>query len=109
MQTICPLARFKFASGAEEKIVRTFQAPVNFIENFKRLCRAGDDEHDDGLDEIIKCMRTKHVILCIFAFLILFISRLQQHQKVRPYHRWVYRIKRCSMTNPYQLQLKIAT
>lgn len=56
MQTICSLARFKFASGAEEKIVRTFQAPVNFMENFKRLCRI-DDDKDAGLDEIIECMR----------------------------------------------------
>lgn len=27
----------KFASGAEEKIIRAFQAPMNFIENFERL------------------------------------------------------------------------
>lgn len=56
MQTICSLARFKFASGAEEKIVRTFQAPVNFMENFKRLCCI-DDGKGAGLDEIIECMR----------------------------------------------------
>lgn len=55
MQTICALARFKFASGAEEKIVRTFQAPVNFIENFKRLCCIDDDD-DATLDQLIECM-----------------------------------------------------
>lgn len=54
MQTICALGRFKFASGAEEKIVRTFQAPVNFIENFKRLCCI--DDNDGTLDELIECM-----------------------------------------------------
>lgn len=52
MQAICSLARFKFASGAEEKIVRTFQAPVNFIENFKTLCSIADS----SLDEIIECL-----------------------------------------------------
>lgn len=52
MQAICSLDRFKFASGAEEKIVRTFQAPVNFIENFKKLCSI----EDGSLDEIIGCM-----------------------------------------------------
>lgn len=59
MQTICSLARFKFASGAEEKIIRTFQAPVNFMENFKRLCCIDDgaNDNDTSLDEIIKCMR----------------------------------------------------
>ncbi|XP_031639576.1 probable elongator complex protein 2 [Contarinia nasturtii] len=50
MQAICLLERFKFASGAEEKIVRTFQAPVNFIENLKRLCNIESSE----LDEIIE-------------------------------------------------------
>lgn len=50
MQTICSLSRFKFASGAEEKIVRTFQAPVNFIENLKRLCKIGDTELQDIVD-----------------------------------------------------------
>lgn len=50
MQTICCLGRFRFASGAEEKIVRTFQAPVNFIENFKRLSGI----EDSNLDKIIE-------------------------------------------------------
>lgn len=54
MQTICALNRFKFGSGAEEKIVRTFQAPLNFIENFKKLCSITDS----NLDEIIECMFT---------------------------------------------------
>lgn len=52
MQTICPLTRFRFASGAEEKIVRTFQAPINFIENLKALSRIESSD----LDGIIECM-----------------------------------------------------
>lgn len=35
--------------------MRTFQAPVNFIENFKRLCCIDGD--DATLDELIECMR----------------------------------------------------
>lgn len=58
MQTICSLGRFRFASGAEEKIIRTFQAPVNFIENLKRF---GGIE-DSDLDEIIECK--KNVKFC---------------------------------------------
>lgn len=51
MQTITSLGRFKYASGAEEKIVRTFQAPINFIENLKKLCNIDGSD----LDEIIEC------------------------------------------------------
>lgn len=51
MQAICKLSRFRFASGAEEKIVRTFQAPANFIENFKNLCSISSGE----IDAIIEC------------------------------------------------------
>lgn len=43
MQCITHLSRFQFASAAEEKIVRTFQAPANFIENIRALSDALDD------------------------------------------------------------------
>lgn len=29
---------FRFASGADEKVIRAFTAPQNFLENFRRLC-----------------------------------------------------------------------
>lgn len=32
------ISRYKFASGAEEKVIRIFEAPANFVENFKRIC-----------------------------------------------------------------------
>ncbi|XP_076053980.1 elongator complex protein 2 [Oratosquilla oratoria] len=32
------LGPYKFASGAEEKVVRAFEAPANFIRNFGNLC-----------------------------------------------------------------------
>ena len=32
------VCRFSFASGAEEKVLRVFQAPRNFLDNFCKLC-----------------------------------------------------------------------
>ncbi|KAH8405971.1 hypothetical protein KR215_001002 [Drosophila sulfurigaster] len=49
MQTLALLSRYRFASGAEEKIVRTFQAPANFIENFRHICRLENDAAGDAL------------------------------------------------------------
>ncbi|XP_064552156.1 elongator complex protein 2 [Drosophila montana] len=49
MQTLALLSRYKFASGAEEKIVRTFQAPANFIENFRHISALANDAAGDAL------------------------------------------------------------
>lgn len=40
------ISRYKYASGAEEKVIRVFEAPTNFVENFKRICGVdvGDNE-----------------------------------------------------------------
>ena len=38
MACITALNNFKFASGAEEKVVRGFSAPANFIRNFGHIC-----------------------------------------------------------------------
>lgn len=51
MQCIAVLSRYRFASAAEEKIVRTFQAPGNFVENFRNLVHATEDPEGD---EILK-------------------------------------------------------
>lgn len=51
MQCLAVLSRYKFASAAEEKIVRTFQAPGNFVENFRNLVKI---ENDPEGDEILK-------------------------------------------------------
>ncbi|XP_005184039.1 elongator complex protein 2 [Musca domestica] len=51
MQALALLTRYKFASGAEEKIVRTFQASANFIENFRRITKVENDADGDALLE----------------------------------------------------------
>ncbi|MPC44273.1 putative elongator complex protein 2 [Portunus trituberculatus] len=46
---ITTLGKYKFASGAEEKVIRAFTAPANFICNFGKIC--GFEVEDD----IAKC------------------------------------------------------
>ncbi|XP_022307408.1 elongator complex protein 2-like isoform X1 [Crassostrea virginica] len=38
LQCLAMINRYKFASGADEKVIRAFEAPRNFIENFCSLC-----------------------------------------------------------------------
>lgn len=49
MSSIALLSRYRFASSAEEKVIRVFNAPTNFIENFKNICKITDDETQDGV------------------------------------------------------------
>uniref|UniRef100_A0A8D8IJ78 Elongator complex protein 2 n=1 Tax=Culex pipiens TaxID=7175 RepID=A0A8D8IJ78_CULPI len=53
MQCLALLSRYRLASGAEEKIVRVFQAPGNFVENFRQLCGVAREADGDG-EEILK-------------------------------------------------------
>lgn len=46
MTCITVIGRHKFASGADEKVLRAFQAPKNFLENFSRLCGGNPIETD---------------------------------------------------------------
>jgi len=51
MNCLAVLSRYRFASGAEEKVVRAFQAPYNFVENFRHICKIESDkdiENSDG-------------------------------------------------------------
>lgn len=48
MKALAILGRYRFASGAEEKIIRTFSAPGNFVENFRRICNISTEEDNDG-------------------------------------------------------------
>lgn len=47
MSCLAILSRYKFVSGAEEKIVRIFESPLNFVENFHNLCRIPEDDSSD--------------------------------------------------------------
>nr|CAD7458433.1 unnamed protein product [Timema tahoe] len=38
MACLAMLSRYRFVSGAEEKVSRAFQAPNNFVSNFHRIC-----------------------------------------------------------------------
>lgn len=44
MSSLAILGKYKYASGAEEKVIRAFSAPNNFVENFKRISGIGTDE-----------------------------------------------------------------
>lgn len=46
MHCVAMISRYRMASGAEEKIVRVFDAPVNFVENFRELCDIKKDKGD---------------------------------------------------------------
>lgn len=59
MQTVAMLERYRFASGAEEKIVRTFQAPGNFVENLRRLNGLPVSDPQDPLGNAILASTTK--------------------------------------------------
>ena len=43
LNSLAMLSRYKFVSCAEEKVIRAFQAPNNFIQNFKKLCDIKED------------------------------------------------------------------
>ncbi|XP_034242074.1 probable elongator complex protein 2 [Thrips palmi] len=49
IQCLAILSRYQYASGAEEKVVRLFKAPGNFIENFQRICCIKEDNVDQLL------------------------------------------------------------
>ncbi|EFA10370.2 putative elongator complex protein 2-like Protein [Tribolium castaneum] len=42
LSSVAVLSRYRFASSAEEKVIRTFEAPRNFVENFARICKIND-------------------------------------------------------------------
>ncbi|XP_063778997.1 elongator complex protein 2 isoform X2 [Pseudophryne corroboree] len=44
MQCIAMIGRFQFVSGADEKVLRVFSAPKNFIENFSQISNTSVDK-----------------------------------------------------------------
>ncbi|ETN57929.1 elongator complex protein 2 [Anopheles darlingi] len=51
MQCLTLLSRYRLASAAEEKIIRIFQAPSNFVHNFRALCGISEDPEGDAIVE----------------------------------------------------------
>ncbi|CAH1104108.1 unnamed protein product [Psylliodes chrysocephalus] len=49
MNSLAVISRYQIASGAEEKVIRVFQAPINFVENFRRICSIDKDEEGDSV------------------------------------------------------------
>jgi hypothetical protein len=39
------MSRYRFASGAEEKVIRAFQAPNNFVDLFQQICKIESDKY----------------------------------------------------------------
>lgn len=46
MSCLAVLGKYKYASGAEEKVIRAFSAPNNFVENFRRITGIGFDKDE---------------------------------------------------------------
>ncbi|XP_041868544.1 elongator complex protein 2 [Melanotaenia boesemani] len=44
MQCLAMVGRFQFVSGADEKVLRVFQAPRNFVENFANISGTSKEE-----------------------------------------------------------------
>ncbi|KAF5303387.1 hypothetical protein FQA39_LY09978 [Lamprigera yunnana] len=49
MSSVAFLPCYKFVSGAEEKVIRVFEAPKNFLENFKRICKVDNEVGEEFL------------------------------------------------------------
>lgn len=61
MQCLCVLPKYQYASGAEEKIVRTFQAPANFVQNYRKLCNVTEGSDSEG----DKILQSKYLVTCM--------------------------------------------
>ena len=48
MTCLTMLGRYRFASGADEKVARIFEAPKNFLENLVSLCNVDIKAACDG-------------------------------------------------------------
>ncbi|XP_074658780.1 elongator complex protein 2-like [Tubulanus polymorphus] len=53
LKCLTMINKYRFASGADEKVIRIFDAPKNFLENYARICEidvSGDLEKREKLD-----------------------------------------------------------
>lgn len=54
LQCLSMIHRYKFVSGADEKVIRAFDAPKNFIDNFCHICALNyEKEMEKEVNEII--------------------------------------------------------
>ena len=44
MQCIAAINSYSFASGADEKVIRIFDAPRNYMENMGRICNVSVED-----------------------------------------------------------------
>ena len=65
LQCLAMINRYKFASGADEKVIRAFEAPRNFIENFCSLC--GKDLKSE-LQKEVRVLGRKYIVFLVFTF-----------------------------------------
>ena len=64
-QCLAMINRYKFASGADEKVIRAFEAPINFIENFCSLC--GKDLKSE-LQKEVRVLGSKCIVFVVLTF-----------------------------------------
>ena len=66
IQSLAVLDRFRFASGADEKVIRVFEAPLKFMENFSNL--TGVDLSKDIEEKVISFIQNE--LLYVFSWSI---------------------------------------
>lgn len=81
------LPGYRFASGADEKVVRAFVAPQNFLDNFKRLC-VKDSNNERGKTVFFKkCIL--NVILITYCLCIL-CTKFVKFTQICPLNEWIF-------------------
>jgi len=85
LQCVALLERFKFVSGADEKLLRIFESPKIFLQNLYNLNK------DESLVKLIKVTNISQNKLS-FNELIIYIKRNQLNWE-QAYQPWVYLIK----------------
>ena len=62
LQCLVMINRYKFASGADKKVIRAFEAPKKFIENFCSLC---EKDLKTELQKEVRVLGNKCVVLLV--------------------------------------------
>jgi len=70
MSSVAMLSSLSFASSAEEKVIRAFQAPSNFLENMSQLAKINFDSVGKYIFFILKII----ILLKIYSFFLFIID-----------------------------------